>query len=316
MGRLKNLSQRLSPRKEAEASGSDEGVVPKTVSFPDGIEILHDCADATVDICFVHGLMGNRDSTWTAPGRSEPWTKTLLPPMLPTARILSYGYDAYVVRTSVAGSNGVEQHANNFLLDLKNARSDNNASQRPIIFVAHSLGGIVCKRAILLSRNRRDDQRDPLRFLFESTKGIIFMGTPHQGAWMAKWANIPAHAVGLVKSTNRSLLEILQSSNQFLQSIQDDFWSMIRQHCQGDKPIEVTCFYEELPMPVAGLIVSRDSATLAGYNHYSIYANHSGMVKFESANDSGFKRVFGELKEWTSDGALQRWMAEGERRLL
>lgn len=33
---------------------------------------LHGYPDATVDICFVHGLTGNRESTWTAAGQSEP----------------------------------------------------------------------------------------------------------------------------------------------------------------------------------------------------------------------------------------------------
>ena len=34
-------------------------------NFPDGIEVWYDCEDAICDICFVHGLSGSRDSTWT-----------------------------------------------------------------------------------------------------------------------------------------------------------------------------------------------------------------------------------------------------------
>ena len=33
--------------------------------------MLWDCFEATVDICFVHGLTGDRHGTWTARGRSE-----------------------------------------------------------------------------------------------------------------------------------------------------------------------------------------------------------------------------------------------------
>lgn len=79
---------------------------------------LHDCPHATVDICFVHGLTGDRTTTWTAQGQSDLWPKTLLPSKLSTARILSYGYDAYVVRGSVAGSNRLIDHATNLLTDL------------------------------------------------------------------------------------------------------------------------------------------------------------------------------------------------------
>jgi hypothetical protein len=36
---------------------------------------------------------------------------------------------------------------------------------------------------------------------------------------MADWAKLPAAALGLVKSTNKSLLEILEMDDQFLDSI-------------------------------------------------------------------------------------------------
>ena len=31
---------------------------PPVPPFPDGVKVLYDCPDATVDICFVHGLTG------------------------------------------------------------------------------------------------------------------------------------------------------------------------------------------------------------------------------------------------------------------
>ncbi|KAL4891316.1 hypothetical protein BDV59DRAFT_183051 [Aspergillus ambiguus] len=147
--------------------------------FPDGVEVLHDCPDATVDICFVHGLTGDRITTWTAQGQYNPWPKTLLPSKLSKARILTYGYDAYVVRKSVPGSNRLIDHATNLLNDLTTDRVLHNAASRPIIFVTHSLGGLVCKKAILSSRNSPDAH---LRNIFNCTRGVIFMGTPHKGS--------------------------------------------------------------------------------------------------------------------------------------
>ncbi|KND86275.1 Protein SERAC1 [Tolypocladium ophioglossoides CBS 100239] len=265
--------------------------------FPDGIKVLHDCPDATVDICFVHGLTGDRDSTWTAEGQSTPWPEAILAPKLKKARILTYGYDSYVVRRSVAGINRLIDHATNLLHDLTTDRVSSNASSRPLIFVAHSLGGLVCKEAILLSRNNPETH---LRGIFECIRGIIFMGTPHKGSWMAEWAKIPAWSVSLVKSTNKSLLEILETDNQFLESIQRGFLETIREQREGGRRLEVTCFFEELPLPVAGMVVSKESATLEGYNPITIHANHSNMVKFASAEDNGFKRVLGELGRWES----------------
>jgi hypothetical protein len=281
-----------SDQRGASCDETDGSATP--ISFPDGIEVLYDCPNATVDICFVHGLTGNRDSTWTAHGQARPWPETLLPPRLNQARILTYGYDAYILRKSVASSNRLIDHATNFLNDLA---TDRARSSRPLIFVTHSLGGLICKEAILLSRNNPEEH---LRGIFSYTKGIIFMGSPHKGSWMAEWANIPASALGVVKSTNKSLLKILHTDNQLLESIQVRFWAMIRELREGGRPLEVTCFFEELPLPVVGKVVSKESATLEGYNSISIYANHRDMAKFGSAEDNGFKRLLGELIRWES----------------
>jgi protein SERAC1 len=286
------------PEPEAERSRLSSPNRPPIIPFPDGIRVLQECAVATVDVCFIHGLTGNRDSTWTAEGQSQPWPQALLGPRLNKARILTYGYDAYVVRKSVASSNRLIDHSTNLLNDLTTDRaSSNNDSSRPIIFVAHSLGGLVCKEAILLSRNNPEVH---LKTIFDCTKGIIFMGTPHTGSWIADWAKLPASALGIVKSTNKMLLKILETDDQLLESIQIAFLSMIRDVRESNRRLEVTCFFEELPLPVVGKVVSKESATFAGYNPIRIHANHSDMVKFASAEETGFKRLLGELTRWES----------------
>ncbi|OAL38089.1 hypothetical protein AYO20_02541 [Fonsecaea nubica] len=279
----------------AESSRSSSPSQAPTVSFPDGVKVLHDNSEATVDICFVHGLTGNRDTTWTAQGQSQPWPLALLAPQLRSARILTYGYDAYVVKRSVASSNRLIDHASNLLNDLTTDRASHDASDRPLIFVAHSLGGLVCKESILQSRNNPEGH---LKKMFECIKGVIFMGTPHTGSWMADWARLPASALGMVKSTNKSLLKVLETDDQLLESIQLRFLGMVRDLRESNRRLEVTCFFEELPLPVVGKVVSKESATFAGYNPISIHANHSDMVRFVSPEETGFKRVIGELSRW------------------
>ncbi|KAH6845226.1 P-loop containing nucleoside triphosphate hydrolase [Chaetomium sp. MPI-CAGE-AT-0009] len=298
VGRPKS-TRRIEPPPNSQDTDAvrDSSGSPQIPSFPDGVKVLYDCPDAAVDICFVHGLTGDRESTWTARGHSAPWPKTLLPPKLSKSRILTYGYDAYVVRKGVAGLNQLLGHATNLLLDLTTNRNLNDASSRPLIFVAHDLGGLVCKKAILLSRNNPEHH---LRGIFDCIKGIVFMGTPHKGSWMADWAKIPASALGLTKFANKSLLAILQTDNQLLESDQREFWSMVRGLREGGRRFEVTCAFEELPLPVVGKVVSNKSATLEGYACFSIHANHSDMVRFASAEENGFKRLLGVLTRWKS----------------
>ncbi|KAI0434036.1 hypothetical protein F5Y09DRAFT_20100 [Xylaria sp. FL1042] len=282
-------------------------------SFPDGVKVWVDCVDATIDICFVHGLTGDRDKTWTAHAQSTPWPKTLLPAELPRARLLTYGYDAYIVRNSVASTTRLIDHASNLLHDLTTNRASCNAFNRPLIFVAHSLGGLVCKEALLYSRNAPEPH---LRGIFDCAVGMAFIGTPHRGSWMAAWARIPASALGCIKSTNKSLLDVLHTNDQLLESIQIRFWEMVRELREGlhaePRKFEVSCFFEELPLPAVGLVVSKTSATFEGYTAVGIHANHRDMTKFSSAEENGFKRLLGELTRWHEQASQPATCKSGE----
>ena len=267
MRKLLEKAKEIRSRSRGPSQSPAESSVPPTPSFPDGVKVLYSCTDASVDIFFVHGLTGNREDTWTAKGHRKSWPEEILPSRLQRARILTYGYDAHVLRKSVASSNRLIDHSTNLLNDLAAERASSDASSRPIIFVAHSLGGLVCKYALLISRNKAETH---LKSISTSTKGIVFLGTPHSGSWMADWAKIPASALGLVKATNKSLLKILETDDQLLQSIQVDFLSVLRSLNSDGVLLQVTCFFEELPLPGIGKIVSKDSATFAGYTPISI----------------------------------------------
>jgi len=72
------------------------------------------------------------------------WLKDFLPQEVPTARVMLFGYNANVAfETSTAG---VLEQAHNLLNRLYLKRRQGTAKHRPIIFIAHSLGGIVVKR--------------------------------------------------------------------------------------------------------------------------------------------------------------------------
>lgn len=75
--------------------------------------------DFFFSIVFIHGLTGDREATWTARGATEPWPQTLLPSILPTARVLAFGYDACVVDwRGLVSQNFIGNHAWNLLTSL------------------------------------------------------------------------------------------------------------------------------------------------------------------------------------------------------
>jgi alpha-beta hydrolase superfamily lysophospholipase len=51
--------------------------------------------------------------------------------------------------------------------------------KRPLIFVAHSLGGIIVKSGLIFS-SQNMEEGSPTQSVALSTAGIIFLGTPHR----------------------------------------------------------------------------------------------------------------------------------------
>jgi len=97
-------------------------------------------------IVLVHGLTGNRQNTWTH-NDGVFWPQDLLPKDLPTARIMTFGYDADVVGiVKTAGSNTLRDHGKSLANDVAMRRARSNSIMRPVIFVAHSLGGLVVEQ--------------------------------------------------------------------------------------------------------------------------------------------------------------------------
>ncbi|KAK7971551.1 hypothetical protein PG989_016567 [Apiospora arundinis] len=266
-----------------------------------GIKTLYEPSEeAVADVVFVHGLKGDRDRTWTAPGSDTSWIETLLPLELPDCHILSYGYDSNPVSMrGVVSSNTIGNHAKNFLSLLSSHRAQSRSIDRPIILVAHSMGGLMCEDALLESQNSPETH---LRVILECTSGILFLGTPHSGSGLATSAERLAKLIGLIKNINPKILAVLRSDSEVLSRIQDAFHTMLRSRaCDGFDPINISCCYEELPMAGIGEVVPKTSAILPGYTAIGIRSNHRDMVRFSSPDDPGFLSITGELKRWIDD---------------
>jgi hypothetical protein len=105
---------------------------------------------SNVDIIAVHGLGGHYDETWTwNPERSTNerpcnWLRDLLPNDIPSARIMSFGYDSAVALSTSVGD--ISIFGEQLLQFVRLRREAEQQRRRPIIFVCHSLGGIVVKK--------------------------------------------------------------------------------------------------------------------------------------------------------------------------
>lgn len=102
-------------------------------------------AQGIIDIIAIHGLNGHYRDTWTAATGSN-WLETedFLPAQIPNARILSYGYNSTVQFSKSEADIGV--FAEQLLESVMLYRRTNVEQSRPVVFLCHSLGGIVFKK--------------------------------------------------------------------------------------------------------------------------------------------------------------------------
>lgn len=101
----------------------------------------------------VHGLSGDWESTWTDPDSGNLWLRDFLPSQFPSLklRIWSFGYDSAIAFTNSVAD--IDDAAKALVNALDGERQTENSKRKPIIFIAHSLGGIIVKRV----RQRRWD---------------------------------------------------------------------------------------------------------------------------------------------------------------
>lgn len=210
-----------------------------------GVTVLHDDGPtAVVDIVFVHGLTGNAYNTWLHKDTKVHWPSELLKQDISDARILSFGYDADIVNLwNPASKSRLSNHAENMVGDLVRMRERTNTETRKILFVAHSLGGLVAEHALCHSRNAVEGH---LRQIESSTTGMIFLGVPQFGADLASWASFGTRMARALKQANIEIVKVLEPGSEMLRMVQKGFHTLLRRRKDEGAEISITCFYEEL----------------------------------------------------------------------
>ena len=176
----------------------------------------------------IYGLQGHAYKTWEHENGSL-WLRDFLPADVPFARIFAFGYES-----AVAFSNSVaklEGKAHDLLSRLSAERKSDGAAkdERPIVFICHSLGSIILKKALILAHERSSDL-DLQDFLI-STEGVAFLGVPHAGSSSASCADFAANVLktaSLGRSTNTALVSDLRKDSGTLSNITTDSVDRLR----------------------------------------------------------------------------------------
>ena len=88
------------------------------------------------------------------------------------------------------------------------------------------------------------------------TAAIAFLGTPHHGSDLAAWGQFGIKIVNVVKQANIEIAAVLRPESEVLANIQMGFGNLLRARQDGGTGIAITCFYEELALPLIGEVVT------------------------------------------------------------
>ncbi|KAK3343734.1 WD40-repeat-containing domain protein [Lasiosphaeria hispida] len=222
------------------------------------------------------------------------WPRDLVPATLPHPRVLTYGYDTNIrsrFGSSPVSKKSVGDHGWDLLCTLADNRRD--APSRPLIFVAHSLGGLISKVALIKANEHGQPKPQAhLRSIPQSTVGVLFFGTPHQGADPFSIAHrVLKSLAGLGVQYNDSVVQTLLQRGDYLKSIQDSF-VILSKHSRWT----IFSFQEEYAQDgLLGKKVVEDESSCIGDPELEtkrhIGKNHRDMVRFSGDSDPEYQKV-------------------------
>ncbi|KAK0099769.1 hypothetical protein ONS95_013340 [Cadophora gregata] len=263
------------------------------------LEVAVNPPNAELDIVAVHGLHpfgsgSNAFSTWTAAqGKEERnWLihPEFLPALVPTARIMIFGYNSNAVFSASEGT--VSDHALN-LIELLRQKRRRESPKRPIVFICHSLGGLLVKRSICMAYNS-----DRYKIIYTSTKGIIFFATPQGGGQNVSVGNLAASIFRTITNNpDNAYMEALKKNSLCSQNNRDDF-------LQRSGDFAFVSIIESLKTKGAAIVRKEDSILglpLDRERRILTDANHTDICKFWDPSGRAFDLVKESISEIAED---------------
>ncbi|KAH0556587.1 hypothetical protein GP486_005564 [Trichoglossum hirsutum] len=216
---------------------------------------------------------------------------------------MTFGYNADAAFGNSAAD--ILDHVKDLLSSLIDKREGADEIRRPIVFISHSLGGIVVKQVScdpleFVGRSRDAmqalvwaDGEPRYRTINEHTTGIFFFGTPHRGSEKAAYGRVLVNvATSVMRRPTSRLISVLQMNSDQLARLTLQFGSQSPRY-------QVVSFYECKPMKIfSSLVVEKHSALLGldGEDQIPVDADHRAMCRFESRNDEVYEKLFKRIR--------------------
>eukprot|EP00890_Picochlorum_soloecismus_P002505 jgi/Picsp_1/3255/NSC_06095-R1_binding protein len=229
-----------------------------------------------MDVVFLHGIRGGAFMTWKVDGsgrrdqenldqmdHSICWPSSWLAQRFPRMRLISAEYAA-----PATGWEGESLPLHATASHLADKLSAAGVGNRPVVFISHSMGGLIVKD--IIGRGIQKDSSRSMRKISNACVGTVFYSVPHAGSRLADWGwtlryigASPSKAVAHLKT------------GPHLEEMNDT----VKDLCRRGK-LAVLSFSEGLPTQLSYLsthVVPHESA-YPGYGEFVVLPNHDHIT--------------------------------------
>lgn len=226
-------------------------------------------------VIFVHGLGGHPYTTW-ADSKGDAFWPRWLASDIPGLAVWTLAYDA-PASNWLGTAMSLQDRAKNVLERLV---GKSELRGLPIVFVCHSLGGLVIKQVLRTANDRRAGGDAEAQAFVASVKGVVFIATPHSGSVHATLLD----RLRLIAWPSASTLDLVKN-NAGLRDL--NVW-----YRNWSGAIHHKVFFEQRGTP-AGTIVAADSSDPGLLHVYpvGIDADHVTISKPSDADDLVYSRT-------------------------
>jgi anti-sigma regulatory factor (Ser/Thr protein kinase) len=236
------------------------------------------------DVLFLHGLGGGPLTTWQHGADVATSWPHWLGEEFANVGVWSLGYAASPTKwlrlfgwLGIAGRDaGHAMPLPDRALQVLDLMVQTGFGQRPLLFICHSLGGLLAKQILRKASEATDIEK---RAVFTSTRAVLFLATPHGGASLASLADAFRTIVGATVS-----LEDLRAHDAHLRELLDWY----RNHA-ATAEIKTATYYETRNVYGAKIVNEGSSHPGVGDDPVALDEDHLSIAKPSSRDAQAYR---------------------------